>query len=105
MPTAMGARPPEDDADGCVIIKDEAYKAGTVPGHPQSISDAFRVAVPPLLASLRRSPCSPPSDLPTTTESFISRLPPDPRPNSQFSTGRHYLSGIPNKHINANLLA
>jgi hypothetical protein len=40
----MGARPSEDDADGCVIIKDEAYKAGTVPGHPQSISDSFRVA-------------------------------------------------------------
>lgn len=44
MPTAMGARPSEDDVDGCVIIKDEAYKAGTVPGHPRSISDAFRVA-------------------------------------------------------------
>lgn len=39
-----GARPSEDDADGCVVINDEAYKAGTVPGHPQSISDAFRVA-------------------------------------------------------------
>lgn len=40
----MGACPSEEDADGCVVIKDEAYKAGTVPGHPQSISDAFRVA-------------------------------------------------------------
>ena len=84
MPTIMGARSSEDDADGCVIVKDEAYKAGTVPGHPKSISDAFRVAVPPLLASLRRSPCKSPSDLPTATGSFISRLPPNLHPTLNF---------------------
>lgn len=80
MPTAMGARPPEDDADGCVIIKDEAYKAGTVPGHPQSISDALLVArasPPRLFATL---PVQSPSDLPTAAGSFISRLPPNLHP-------------------------
>jgi hypothetical protein len=45
----------------------------------------FALLVPPLLASLRRSPCSPPSDLPTTTESFISRLPPNLRPPTLHS--------------------
>ena len=79
MPTIMGARSSGDDADGCVVIKDEAYKAGTVPGHPQSISDAFRVAraSPRLFATL---PVQSPSDLPTAAGSFISRLPPNLHP-------------------------